>query len=125
MADDNVKITLAAQWKSMTYTYRKIEGVCTIELPSAPEKLFAMTCIFKYAADSSFRPGETRVYKLNALREGKRIIAQTYLGDDSLMLTFNFAGETICGCYSMIQPIDCGTFRPINSKSQWESAFGI
>jgi hypothetical protein len=125
--DNLSKTILGGAWSSIAYP--KIAGTCTFEISSVDDRgdKFKIKCSFEYADNSSFRAGAIKTFNLIGVKKESesRIIAQSELDSDPLMLTFSFTGVTFCGFYSMICPIDCGSIRPIESKNQWKLAFGM
>ena len=121
------KSILGGAWSSIAYP--KIAVTCTFEISPADDCdcRFRIKCSFEYADDSSFRAGTVKTFNLIGIKKESesRIIAQSELDSEPLMITFSFTGVTFCGFYSMICPIDCGSIRPIESKNQWKCAFDM
>lgn len=117
---------LHASWVSSTYP--KIMGKCEIIVPpeAAENSHFDITCVLTYSLASTFRAGVTRTFNLHAVKGPMRIVAQTELSlEQQLMITITFEKLLVGAFYASVFPIDCGTFKPDESKDQWKTAFGL
>ena len=109
---------LTGSWQSIAYQIG-VSGTYTIELSKVDDNRINAIVLLKYDNTSPFRTGTTKSFKLRCVCDDVRILGQSELAMEQLFnFTFKFDTPVTIGHYSTIFPIDCGTMRSDQTRSE-------